>query len=124
GDILAGLVLQLLYILLVIVWKPGKMEDNDILVKKWIVISNTINVIAFILFYLSKYKDSYLILYVSIATFVFNGILTFSYYLKTKKLKENLLYYKKSLNQFYIRFFFIVFFIVFGIMTLTKHIEL
>lgn len=101
-----------------------KMEDNNILVKKWIVISNTINVIAFILFYLSKYKDSYSILYVSIATFVFNGILTFSYYLKMKKLKENLVHYKKSLNQFYIRFFFIVFFIVFGIMMLTKHIEL
>ena len=86
--------------------------------------SNTINVIAFVLFYLSKFKDSYSILYISIATFFINGILTFNYFLKTKKLKESLLNYKKHLNQFYIRFFFITFFIVFGVMILTKNIEL
>lgn len=99
------------------------MKNMDKLVKKWIVISNTINVVAFILFYLSKYQDSYFILYISLSTFIMNGIITLNYYFKTKKLKDSLVAYTKRLNQFYIRFFFIAFFLVFGLMILTNHLK-
>jgi|SRR5690554_556667 len=98
------------------------MENTNKLVREWLDRSNTINVIAFILFYLSRHKNSYLILYVSLAILITNGILTLNYYLRTRKLKESLTDYKEKMNQFYIRFFFIAFFIVFGIMTLVDKI--
>lgn len=100
------------------------MNNQDLIVKKWIVTSNTINVIAFILFHFSKHRDSYIILYLSLSIFLLNGLLTLNYFFRTKKIKENLNSFQKLMNQFYIRLLFICFFLVFGIMILIGTINI
>ncbi len=114
----------MLFTHLVTVWKLGNMNNQDLLVKKWIVISNTINVFAFILFYLSKYIDSHFILYLSLFLFTSNGFLTLNYYFKTRKLRNRLDNFRILINQFYIRLFFVCFFIIFGIMILIGIVSL
>lgn len=114
----------MLFIHLVTVWKPGSMNNQDLSVRKWMVTSNTINVIGFILFYLSKYINSHFILYLSLLIFFSNGLLTLNYYFKTRKLRDKLNNYRRLINQFYIRLFFICFFIAFGIMILIGTVKL
>jgi hypothetical protein len=98
--------------------------EQRFVIRKWILISNTINVVAFILFSLSKLNDLYPVFYLAIATFMINGIITANYYVRTIKLKAELKEYHKFINQFYIRMSFILFFLIYGAMILSDTIPL
>lgn len=100
------------------------MDTQELIVRKWILTSNIINVIAFVLFYFSKYIDSYIILYLSLMMFLLNGLLTLNYYFRTKKIREKSNNYRKLMNEFYMRLFFICFFLVFGIMILVGSVSI
>lgn len=83
---------------------------------KKIVISNIINVIGFIVFYLSKYLNNNSLLLCSLLLFVFsllNSTLLLINLFKNKKIEDN---YKKKIVNTFLRILFSLFFIIFSIL--------